>query len=106
VTALRLVLGILSPFSARSPQSESLGEEKWTAGAVSVRTMGASLPAGFEELAMLEACESGVEVVATPAVRESVEVSFRGSSRRQPAVNARIIRLRFLIEHPSMIESA
>ena len=105
-TALRLVLGILSPFSASSPQSESLAEEKCTAGAVSAGAVGAALAAALDVVAVLDACESGLEVVATTDFCEFVEECAGGTSRRQAAVTVRIIRLRILIDVPSMIASA
>ena len=68
--------------------------------------MGAALAAVLDAVAMLNACESGLEVVATTDFCEFVEECAGGTSRRQAAVTVRIIRLRILIDVPSMIASA
>jgi hypothetical protein len=68
--------------------------------------MGAALAAALNVVAMLDAWESGLEVVANTNVCESVEECAGGISRRQPAVTVRIIRVRSFIDAPSMIVSA
>ena len=68
--------------------------------------MGATLAAALNVVVMLDAWESGLEVVATTDVCASVDECAGGISRRQPAVAVRIIRVRIFIDTARMIASA
>src|SRR3954469_2783696 len=94
-----------SPCSAISPQSESLGEEKCTEGAVSPLARGVGPTAGVEVAATMVACESRFEDVAAIAVCESVECCDRPCCRR-PAIIVTTTKARMRMDLPSEISSA
>jgi hypothetical protein len=81
-------------------------EEKWTLGAVSTRTIGGAPTEGVRLVEVIDACESGLDVVVTTDIDESTEGRAGGSSRRQPPNIARKSSVGILIELPSMIASA
>jgi hypothetical protein len=68
--------------------------------------MGGAPREGLEVVEVIDACESGLEVVVTTDVDESIEARAGGGSRRQPPNIARNTSVGILIELPSMVASA
>jgi hypothetical protein len=61
---------------------------------------------GLGGVAAIDGCESGLEVVVTTDIDESIEERAGGDSPRQPPTIARTTMVGILIGLPSMIASA